>query len=257
MDDFLSFLPFPLWWLVTVALQIFFAVHAVRNGKPLWLLLIFFFPMLGSLVYFFAEYLPSRRSGGMGPAARGLARRLNPGAEIRRLEDQVAHNASVENRMLLARAFREGRRNGDAVAQLRACLGGVHGEDPKVLYELAAALHANGEFAEARAAFDRLRQVKTPSREQMLLSARIHEDAGELDDAAREYAPLARHAAGEEARARYGLLLRRLGRHDEARTVFEEVLRHARMSPGFYRGENREWIAIAKRELKGGRASAS
>lgn len=253
----LGFFRFSLWWLLSLAVQVFFAVHAVRNGKPWWLLILFFFPFVGSLVYLFVEYLPSRRSGGVEVAARGIARRLNPGAEIRRLEDQVAHNSSVDNRMELARALRAAGGNGEAVTQLRACLSGVHGADPKVLYALAEALHANGELAEARATFDLLRQHKNPAREQLLLSARIHEDAGELDEAAREYAPLARHAAGEEARARYGLLLRRLGRHDEARAIFEEVLRHARMSPGFYRRENREWIAVAKREMKSGPASAS
>jgi hypothetical protein len=241
MIDF-GFFPFSLWWLVSLAIQLFFAVHAVRNGKPWWLLILFFFPFVGSLVYLFVEYLPSRHAGGVEDAARGIARRLNPGAEVRRLEDQVAHNPSVDNRMELLH---------------RLCLSGVHGGDPKVLYALAEALHANGQVAEARQTFDLLRQHKTPSREQLLLSARIHEDAGELEEAAREYAPLARHAVGEEARTRYGLLLRRLGRHDEARSIFEEVLRHARMSPGFYRREHREWIAIARRELKSGPASAS
>lgn len=255
MSDF--YFPFSPWWLLTVALQVFFAVHAVRIGKPWWLLVLFFFPLVGSLVYFFVEFLPSRRAGGMDAAARGLARRLNPGAEIRRLEDQVAHNSSVDNRMELARAFRDAGRHAEAVEQLRACLGGVHGADPKVLYGLAEAYHANGDLGPARQAFELLRQHKNPSREQLLLSARIHEDAGELDEAVREYAPLARHAAGEEARARYGLLLQRLGRHDEARAVFEEVLRHARMSPGFYRRENREWIGVAKRELKSGPAAGS
>mgnify|MGYP002140441361 CR=1 FL=1 len=37
---------------------IFFAIHAVRRGRELyWLLILFMFPLFGSVVYFFAIYL--------------------------------------------------------------------------------------------------------------------------------------------------------------------------------------------------------
>ena len=40
-----------------LALAAFFAMHPVRSGRPsYWLFVLFSFPMLGSVVYFFAEY---------------------------------------------------------------------------------------------------------------------------------------------------------------------------------------------------------
>ena len=45
-----------------VLVALFFAVHAIRNGQQIyWLLILFSFPLLGSVVYFFAIYLPNSR----------------------------------------------------------------------------------------------------------------------------------------------------------------------------------------------------
>ncbi|MGZ8272208.1 MAG: hypothetical protein ACXW1T_13100 [Methylophilus sp.] len=45
-----------------IIIAIFFAIHALKNGKQMyWLLILFSFPLLGSIVYFFAEYLLSSK----------------------------------------------------------------------------------------------------------------------------------------------------------------------------------------------------
>jgi len=243
--------------LVVLAAQVFFAVHALRQGKAWWLFILFFFPGLGVLVYFFAEYLPSVRSGGLRSAGRTLARRLNPAAEVRRLEDEVALSNTVNNRLVLADAYLGAGRGEDAVALLRSCLQGIHEDDPRVLGALARASHATGHLDEARAAMDRLKAQGTMlTAGVQLLDARIFEDSGDVDGALRGYGALARGAAGEEARCRYALLLKRLGRDAEAYALFDEMLRHARVSSGHYRREEKEWLDIARRELKNRPATA-
>jgi hypothetical protein len=71
---------------------------------------------------------------------------------------------------------------------------------------------------------------------------------GRLDEAAAEYAMLVTHAPGEEVRCRYAQLLQRLGRNDEAKALFDEMLTRSRRAPGHYRRQEREWIDIARRE---------
>lgn len=45
-----------------VIVALFFAVHAVRTHQNLyWLFILFAFPLLGSVAYFFAIYLPELR----------------------------------------------------------------------------------------------------------------------------------------------------------------------------------------------------
>ena len=45
-----------------VIVALFFSIHAMRSGQQMyWLIILFSFPLLGSLVYFVAIYLPSSR----------------------------------------------------------------------------------------------------------------------------------------------------------------------------------------------------
>ena len=45
-----------------VIVALFFAIHAMRSGQQMyWLIILFSFPLLGSVVYFVAIYLPSSR----------------------------------------------------------------------------------------------------------------------------------------------------------------------------------------------------
>ena len=45
--------------LLIIAVQIAFAVHVIRTGRQIfWIFLIVFVPLIGCLVYFFAEIMP-------------------------------------------------------------------------------------------------------------------------------------------------------------------------------------------------------
>ncbi|HSU13948.1 tetratricopeptide repeat protein [Longimicrobium sp.] len=248
------FYPFYGVSLLVIAVQVFFAVHCIRRGNPGWLIIIIFFPFVGSLVYLFVEYLPEMRARNtIGTTARRVKERLNPAAEIQRLEDQVAVSNSHNNRMELARGYLRAGRADDAIALYRQSLVGMYEDDVPLLFELAAAYHAVGRLDEARATFEQLRaNASMLSNDHLLLSARIYDDAGDLDGAAREYrALLARPVIGEEARCRYALVLKQLGRTAEAHALFDEIVRHARLSPGHYRKAQKPWIDIAKKELAG------
>lgn len=235
---------------VILLIQVFFAVHAVRAGKFFWLLIIFFFPLIGCIVYFVAEYLPEMRSGrtGLNAVGKTVKRALDPGAEIRRMEDQVSLADTHDNRVALGRAYRQAGRLDDAIRTYESSLTGIHADSPRALTELGSAYFQAGRIADARSAYDRLRGVRALTPEELVLSGRVHEAGGNVDAALRDYTAAAPGGGSVEARCRQAMLLKQLGRGDEARRVFEEVLRHARISSPQYRREQKEWIEIAKRE---------
>ena len=72
-----------------ILVALFFAVHVVRTGQQLyWLLILFMFPGLGSIVYFVAIYLPdSRLDHGARKAVAVAARVLDPERELREARD--------------------------------------------------------------------------------------------------------------------------------------------------------------------------
>lgn len=90
-------------------IALFFAIHAVRNGRQLyWLLILFSFPLLGSLAYFVVEYLPASRLERRGRiAGRALQKSLDPGRDVREARSAFDLTPTAHNQMRLAAALLE------------------------------------------------------------------------------------------------------------------------------------------------------
>jgi hypothetical protein len=240
-------------WGISLVVQIFFAVHAYRRGNTYWIFIILFFPVAGVLVYFFVEYLPELRSGGgIERASAGLARKLAPERELRRLKQEVEFNNSVSNRIELAKAHVDVGQYDEAIEILNGCNSGIHENDPKILLILAPAYIGAGKMQEALDTLTLLRteHPRSDAKGTGLLMARTLEHMGDLEGACHEYEAILPDSVGEEVRCRYALLLKELGRDDDAKAAFEEILMKVKVSPRFYRKAQREWIQIAKRELQ-------
>jgi len=71
---------------------IFFAVHAVRTGQQMyWLFILLAFPLLGSLIYFLAIYLPSSRLQRQATRLASTAvKALDPTREVREAQAAFA-----------------------------------------------------------------------------------------------------------------------------------------------------------------------
>ena len=89
---------------------VFFAIHAVRTGQPLyWLFILFLFPGLGSIVYAVAIWLPElRHSRGARQAKAKVREILDPGRELREARVAYEEADSVGNRLRLADALLAG-----------------------------------------------------------------------------------------------------------------------------------------------------
>lgn len=241
--------------LFTLLLQIACCVHIVRTRQPLyWIIIVLMFPFLGMLVYFIAAVLPELRNNpGPRRALRNVKNTLDPQREKRAASRRLDFSDTPDNRRRLAE---ESLRSGDyahAMEQYRSALKGLHATDPELMLGLAQAQFGLGESQQARATLDALIAANPDYRSSdgHLLYARAVEDCGTIAEALHEYQTVAQGYPGEEARARYGLLLKRNGDHAQAKAVFQEILSRSDMSPKYYQREQREWIELARRELAG------
>jgi hypothetical protein len=242
-------------YLLIPLIQIICLVHVVRTGRnQMWIYIVLFLPGLGVLAYLIVEILPglfgSRTARGLQSQA---IRQFDPGRDLRRRYQALEEADTVENRRLLAETLVAAGRYDDAVELYRGILAGIHAEDPGMLLGMARACYGSGLFDEALTTLDRLQETSPRYQpdEAQLVRAMALEALGRDDDAVREYAELVTHAPGEEVRCRYAMLLRRRGRGDEAKGLFEEVLARSRRAPSHYRRQQREWIDIARREASG------
>ncbi|MEG2964696.1 MAG: hypothetical protein RR860_18545, partial [Janthinobacterium sp.] len=129
----------------------FFAIHVVRNGQQLyWLLILFMFPLLGSVVYFFAIYLPnSRLPQGARKVASVAVQVLDPNRELREAKAAFEYTPTAQNQMRLASAQLEAGDAQEAAATYEACLRGAFSSDLEIRLGAARAYLECARGAEA------------------------------------------------------------------------------------------------------------
>lgn len=244
----------PVLLVVSVLLQFACLVHMVRSGRPYWWIwVIMIGSYLGIAVYFFTQILPELRND---PASRKLVRsvqdKIDPERQRRRIAQALEIADTVDNRRRLAE---ESLRLGDyanAAELYQSILKGIYATDAGFMLGLAQAQAGNQQYAAARDTLDALIKANPDFRsdEGHFLYARCLEELGEHARALEEYAVLATSYPGEEARLRYGQLLQQLGRPAEARKVFEDMLKRARVAPKYYRRKEQEFLSAAQKQLE-------
>ena len=239
--------------IVMLIVQIAFAVHALRRGYPLfWVFLIVFVPLLGCVLYVALVLIPEAvQSRTARRGSKAFLEALDPGKELRKRREALEASDTVGNRAALAEEYvRQGMLD-EAIRLYESSLTGLYRTDPELLRGLAAALAKAGQFDRVRSVLDTLYQSNPgfDHPEARLLRARALEELGDTEQALEEYSALLKASAGVEPKCRYALLLKRLGRLTEARALFDEILRDARLGNRHSQRLNQEWVAIAKKEL--------
>ena len=234
-----------------VLIAIFFAVHVIRTGQDrFWLWILFGFPLLGSVVYGIAVWLPNVRHSRQGrQVVSGVQRLLDPSKELRAAQEALDISATPNARLRLADALRNAGRASEAVVQYHAVLTGIYANDPQIRVHLAAALLAAGKPADARGELERLiaEQPNFKSPEGHLTYARAVAATGDRPKAREEFETLVGYYAGLEARARYAELLLEWGDLARCRQLMDESMKIAKRMPGGAREINREWLSMLKK----------
>lgn len=194
---------------VHVLIAIFFAVHAMRTGQPLyWLFILFSFPMLGSVVYFLTVFLPnSRLERGTRKAMVAAARSLDPTREIREARAAFEFTPTAQNQMRLAAALLEAGAAEEAAANYDACLKGPLASDPEIRFCAARAFLESGQAERALQHLQALRQDAPTFREEQvsLLLARSLAAARRSQEARSEFESALHRFGSFEAHGEYAI----------------------------------------------------
>ncbi|HVG05695.1 MAG TPA: hypothetical protein VM937_12230 [Burkholderiaceae bacterium] len=252
----------PILIALTVIIQACFVVHALKTGRPYyWVFIIMAAPVLGCVAYYFVEVFPSTRGSAQAERAvnraiHGIGKSVDPTRELRARAQDVETCGSVDNRLALARECLAAGLGEEAVKLVQSCLNGPFASDPQIKLLLVESALAAHDHRLGQQTIEHLRAVHPTFKpaQILLLKARLHEDAGEIEPALSTYAEALPLGGGEEVRVRYAQLLARQGRVDMARELFETTLKNADRLGGGYRDLHRDWVAAAKRELNALRA---
>jgi len=232
---------------------IFFGVHAVRTGRNMyWLMILIIAPFIGSVIYFFAEYLPEMRHSTVArKSARVVTALVDPNRELREARLGFERTPTVDNRSRLAEALLARGDHEEAIEQFQACASGPYAKDVKFRRGLARAQLAAGRHAAAAATLEAL-IADSPRDAGGDASLWLAQALTKVDEA-RALAAF-EHAShvynGTETQAAYGVYLASLGRDAQARPLLEGVLHNARVGTPSSRELNREAIDGARSALK-------
>jgi hypothetical protein len=238
------------------------AWHVIRSGRsPLWIMgmgLVSFFSPL-ALVALWLAYLVTAvipdflKSHGMRRFTGSVAQAADPGRGYREKKRQVELVGSVDAKRALAEESVKRGLYSEAIELYESAMQGpLGGSDPTLLKGLGRARMLAGQGPEAEALFVQLKQVDPAAfdADAELDYARALALQGKNDEAVAQYEKVVARYPGEEARARFGLLLESIGQQARAQALFSEILQSVKGAPSYYRSRQREWAAIAKSHLR-------
>lgn len=239
------------------ALAIFCAVHVVRTGQPMyWLMILFGFPVLGSVVYLVAVYLPtSRLQRGALKAMSAAAKALDPQREVRAARAAYEDTPTAQNQMRLAAALLDA---GDAPASAQAyeaCLAGPFAKDPEIRLGAARAFLECERYADALVFLEALRREHPDYRAEpvALLIARALAGCGRHAEARAEFSSAEQRFGTYEAKAEYAIWAYAVGDRVTSTRLQGETDRIASR----WNGLARELNAPAMKRLRAARDVAS
>ncbi len=246
---------FPMQWLTSFGwiiplVQIIFAVHALKTGRNwYWLWIIICFPLLGAVIYFFVEFLPSYPHLTFDSALNFIV----PGRELQNLETAVEDTDTVQNRRALGDYYLSHGQAGKALENFRECVKGVFKDDGEMNLRLCSALVEMGQFQEAQGILEGLRQRKTAyeTSQRDVLFGKVLEGLNRKADAIRVYEDvLSRFGSEVEGCCHLARLYAQEGQKDKARHLYGELLKRAKRFSPYYRNAMRVWIKTAQAGLK-------
>ena len=135
----------------------------------------------------------------------------------------------------------------EAIRLYEGCLEGPHAADATILFSCARARFYNGDMRQCEEILAKLEKAhpKYRTEEVLLLRARVSDALGDTQRALNAYEALRNRYVGFEAKYRYGLLLDRLGRADEAQELFAFITANARRSA---MDSEKQWTKLAAKE---------
>jgi hypothetical protein len=239
------------YYYIIIALQIFCAVHSYRRGTlNRWILLIIFLPVIGSIIYIYSEIISNRRSF-IKPTNIDLGKVINPGGQIKKLEEDLRFTDTFANKVKLADAYLAAGFTDKAIDLYNASLTGAFAENEHVMGQLIVAYFEQQKYGKVIPLAKKLYHLPQFARSKAhMLYALSLEKTGNEEQAENEFKAMKGRYSYFEQRYQYGLFLMRAGREKDAWQIFTDMLNEEPHLGQIERKSNRIWLSKAKDELR-------
>lgn len=241
------------YYFIIIALQIYCGVHSYRRGTlNRWIFLIAFLPVVGSIIYLYSEVLSNKRSfNSVNKPIMNAGRVLNPGGNIKKLEEELRFTDTFANRVKLADAYLAVGQTDKAIELYKASLTGAFAENEHVMAQLIVAYFEQQRYDEVIPLAKKLYNLpQFPRSKAHLLYALSLERTGKEEQAENEFKAMKGRYSYFEQRYEYGLFLVRAGREKDAWQIFTDMLNEEPHLGQIEKKANRIWFSKVKDEVR-------
>lgn len=227
-------------------IALFFAVHVIKTEQErFWLSILFLFPFIGSLIYFFVIFLPDFRQTSVGYQIESkLLKTLDPQRELREASSNYEISPTVEAKVCLAKALVDNDRAHEALIYYQEALTGIYESAPDILLQYAYALYQVKQYKKAKETLDYLRE-KNPtyrSDEGHLLYTKILIGLDLKEEAQEEFNALISYYPSLEAASYYLQTLIEWQQISLAKEVLQKIELRLKHMPKHAKRINQTWI---------------
>lgn len=236
---------------LSTIIAICFAIHALRSGQDrYWLFILFVFPFLGSVVYFFAIFLPSIRYSHSGYQIESKLRKtLDPTRELREAQHDFELSPTIDAELRLANALVDIGKAKESLPHYQHILSAVYKTAPDILLQYAQALFAANQPQEVKQVLNDLRAHNPNYRSDdgHLLYARALAELNEKIAAKEEFDALVDYHPSLEVYVRYAEVLLNWGDKTGAKQQLDALDQRVKFLPKHSKRLNAEWINAANK----------
>ncbi|PCI39212.1 MAG: hypothetical protein COB53_03645 [Elusimicrobia bacterium] len=240
-------------FIIGAIFQMLAAMHALQTGRDQWTIAAVLIIPGAWIVYLFMDVLP--KASLLKTASKALQKiriRIDPNWEIRPLLKEVERCDTVDNRQRLAQAYMSAGKYEFAATHYKKCREIGSNDAGSILLELAYAEFFSGHNENVLKVLSHLEDKKPDyeTAKRNMLQARVLEKDGQDEDAMLRFRAAAKKSSTAEAKCRLALILRKLGKTEEAKIIFRDILNTTDIIGTETPPHDKKWVKIAQANLK-------
>lgn len=212
-----------MYFYLIIALQAFCIYHVIKNRNPYyWIFLIFFIPLLGSVIYIITQVYNKRDAKKITSEITNI---INPTKKIKDLEKRLEFSESYQNRVNLANAYLEIGDNENAIKHYKEALEGNFQNDFYVIKNMIEAFNNMGDYKSVVTHAEHIKSHPEflKSHTQFLYGIALEKE-GDLEKAEENLKAIDVRFSFYKERLVYAQFLLNIGKKDKAKDILESLV---------------------------------
>lgn len=214
------------YYYIILILQAFCLYHAYQSGQGAkWFFLIIFLPMIGCLIYLYANFGSKLRTANISAIGENVKGALVKNYRIEQLEKQLQYSDTIANKIALADEHLHVGNYETAFELYTSCLKGLYKDDTELLMKIVKSSYLTENYKTTIICGERLGdRMEFKNSEEKIALAWAYYREGNAEQAEMIFEELDTRFSNYKHRYEYAMFLKEEGRTAESKTQLQAVI---------------------------------